>query len=116
MRFSPERFSPAKRNLKSSQSVEADDHRVRNAGVSIGQQLAGRDGLDLNGEAAPHHGAVNINRYAICPKRLSCRERFFREQRKGSDLILRSPQWICCLDPVDDNAFVRNIDIKLVGL
>ena len=30
--------------------------------------------------------------------------------------MLRIPQWICCLDSVDDNAFVRNIDIKLVGL
>ena len=79
MRFSPERFSPAKRNLKSSQSSKPT---IANAGVSIAQQLVGRDGLDLNGEATPHHGTANINRYAICPKRLSCRERFFREQRK----------------------------------
>jgi len=47
---------------------------------------------------------------------LSCRERSFREQYKGSGVILRIPEWICCLDSVDDNAFVRNIDIKLVGL
>ena len=47
---------------------------------------------------------------------MSYRERGFREQRKGSGFILRIPQWICCLDSVDDNAFVGNIDIKLVGL
>src|SRR6185437_5709316 len=102
--------------LEVQPSAEADDGRVGNTGVAIGQQLAGLDGLDLNGEAAPQHGGANIDRDAVSPERLSCSECGFREQRKGSEVKLRIPQWICCLDPVDDNAFVGNIDIKLVGL
>lgn len=51
-------------------STEADDHRIRNiprsSGIPVGQQLPARDGLDLDGEGTPQHGAANIDRCTVC--------------------------------------------------